>query len=163
MQKDATRRTSAASMQLAPLDAAFLGRTYVTTLWFGALMTLCVYGVTQSFVATLSFAGGTALGALLLKSQEIFVRRVIRPKDAPPYQLWDARIPLAVLLPVKYILIGAAFGYLINHGLLHPPAFALGFMTEQVVIFSKVLGRMAAQRIRPVSEVASQEVQSHAE
>ena len=108
-------------------------------------------------MATLSFAGGAVLGALLLKSQEIFVRRVIRPKDASTAHGLDTRIPIALLLPVKYIIIGVAFALLLDRDLLQPVAFAIGFMTLQIVIVSKVLGRLLAHRIRPVSEVVQRE------
>lgn len=132
----------------APLDAAFLARTYITTLWFGAIWTMLAWGITQSPKATGSFAGGLFLGALLLKSQEIFVRRVLAPRGKTEGADLFARIPIAVLLPLKYIIVALAFGFLLERGWLHPIALAFGFLTQQVVIISKVIGRFAANRLR---------------
>lgn len=141
----------------APLDAAFLGRTYVTTLWLGFIWTLLAWSITQSPKATGSFAGGLFLGALLLKSQEIFVRRVLSPRSKADSPDILARIPIALLLPVKYIVIGLAFGILIECGWLHPIALAAGFLTQQVVIISKVIGRFAANRLRADKPMDDQE------
>ena len=152
-QRPSSQSAAVASKPLAPLDAAFLGRVYGTMLWFGTLLTLCCYALTASWLIMGSFAGGALLAALLLKSQEVFVRRVIRPKDAPIYTGWDARVPLFVLLPGKYILIAVAFSFLITHHLLHPIGFTAGFIVIQTAIVAKVMGYMLAQRIRPVHEV----------
>lgn len=152
-QRPLHNQSPTASKPLAPLDAAFLGRTYGTMLWFGTLLTLCAYALTASLLMAFSFAGGALLAALLLKSQEVFVRRVLRPKDGPAYEGWDARIPLFVLLPGKYILIAATFGFLIARHLLHPIGFTAGFMAIQTAIIAKVMGYMMAQKIRPVSEI----------
>ena len=151
-QRRRSQPAAMASKPLAPLDAAFLGRVYGTMLWFGTLLTLCCYALTASWMIMGSFAGGALLAALLLKSQEIFVRRVIRPKDAPAYTGWDARLPLYILLPGKYILIAVAFSTLINRHLLHPIGFTAGFIVIQTAIVAKVMGYMLAQRIRPVHE-----------
>jgi len=151
-QRSALQRSSSASKPLAPLDAAFLSRTYVTTIWFGTILTLCVYGVWQSFQIMYSFAGGIALAALLLKSQEIFVRRTIRPKNSEPYQGWDTRIPVLLLLPLKYIVVGAAFSLLLGHQLLNPLACVAGFLTLQIVIFAKIAGRLMARKLAPIQE-----------
>jgi hypothetical protein len=140
-------------MQPAPLDAAFLSRTHVTTLWLGALLTWCAYVLTQNYLVTLSFATGAVLGALLLKSQEMFVRRLIRPKDAPPYSGWDALIPLWALLPLKYTFIIAGIALLFRYQMIHPVAFAVGVMTVQLVIVAKVIGRILSPRVRSVREV----------
>jgi len=142
----------------APLDAEFLGRTYITTLWMGTVFSICAWGITRSYIATGSFLWGALLGALLLKSQEIFVRRVIAPRSGIVAGSWDARIPIAVLLPLKYILIGLTFSFLISRNWLHPIAFTIGFLMEQVVIVSKVIGRSTANHLRqpqPLSQNAA--------
>ncbi len=131
---------------IAPLDSDFLGRTYVTTLWLGVVFTLCAWAWTQSWRVAGSFAGGLLVGALLLKSQELFVRRVIAPRADGSADL-ISRVPLAVLLPLKYLAIGLVFGFVINRGWLEPIAFAAGFTAQQVVIFSKVIGRFLANSL----------------
>ncbi len=138
----------------APLDFAFIGRTYVTTLWFGTIATMLAWGMTQSLKATGSFAGGIILGALLLKSQEIFVRRVLAPRagviedGVALRRELISRVPIALLLPFKYLVIGLLFWLVIDMDWLHPIAFVVGFLTEQVVILSKVLGRYFAGRLK---------------
>ena len=138
----------------APLDMAFIGRTYVTTVWFGLICSILVWGLTQSAKATGSFMGGIALGALLLKSQEIFVRRVMAPRagiahdgEALKKDL-IARIPIALILPFKYLAVGLIFWLAIDRDWLHPLAFVAGFVTEQIVIISKVIGRYLAGRLK---------------
>jgi len=149
----ASSKRSSATSQIAPLDAAFLSRVLVTTLWFGALLALLVYGITRSFPATWSFAGGAGLSLVLLKSQEMFVRRVLRAKDAPVYNGWDARLPLAVLLPGKYLLIAAGIYVSLRFQIMVPAAFAAGFTLLQVVVTARVAGRVMSQRVRSVHEV----------
>jgi hypothetical protein len=131
----------------APLDSEFLGRTYVTTLWLGAICTLCAWGWTQSLKLSGSFAGGLLVGALLLKSQELFVRRILVPRSNASIMNFVARLPLAVLLPLKYLAIGLALGFVIDRGWLQPAAFAVGFIAQQVVVFSKVIGRFIANSL----------------
>lgn len=132
----------------APLDAGFLGRTYITTLWMGTVFSICAWGMTQSLVATGSFIGGALLGALLLKSQELFVRSVIAPRSGVVEKTWISKVPLLVLLPLKYILVALTFSFFISRGWFQPVAFIAGFLMEQVVIVSKVIGRAAANQLR---------------
>lgn len=138
----------------APLDMAFIGRLYVTTVWFGLISCMLVWGLTESVKATGSFLGGIVLGALLLKSQELFVRRVMAPRagviedGAALKKDLVARIPIAVLLPFKYLAVGLIFWFAIDRDWLHPLAFVAGFLTEQVVIISKVIGRYLADRLK---------------
>src|SRR5690606_36464756 len=40
----------------APLDAGFLGRVYVSTLWLGIVCTACAWFVTKSVIGAGSFA-----------------------------------------------------------------------------------------------------------
>ena len=135
------------------MDAAFLSRTLRTTIWLGALFTLCAYAFTQSYIATWSFGLGTAFGALMLKSTEIFVRRLIRPKDAPPYSGWDALIPVWALLPIKWGLVIGTLALLFHYQMINAVAFAIGFPTVQLVIVAKTIGRLMAQRTRSIHEV----------
>lgn len=151
--RTASKPGSPSAPQLAPLDAAFLNRVLTTTLWFGALLALLVFGATRSLPATLSFAAGAGLSLVLLKSQEMFVRRVLRGKDAPAYAGWDARIPLAILLPAKYLLVAAGIGLSLRYQLLVPAAFAAGFTLLQIVVSARVAGRVMSQRVRSVREV----------
>jgi hypothetical protein len=130
-----------------------LSRTLRTTIWLGALFTLCAYAYTQSGIVTWSFGLGAAFGALMVKSTEMFVRRLIRAKDAPPYSGWDSPIPLWALLPSKWSLIVAALALLFYYKMINPIAFAIGFPTVQVVFMARFMGRMMAHRTRSVREV----------
>jgi len=143
--------------KLAPLDAAFLRRTCYTTIWFGALLSLCVYGATRSILVATSFATGAVLSVLLLKSQEMFVQRLARSKSNSPdvieYSNPLFRLPLWVLLPLKYLLVALLIAMGLRYRILVPAAFAAGFTTLQIVIFARVLGRLMAHRMRSVREV----------
>jgi hypothetical protein len=135
------------------MDAAFLSRTLRTTIWMGALLTLCAYAYTHSGIATWSFGLGASFGALMVKSTEIFVRRLIRAKDAPPYSGWDAPIPLWALLPLKWGLIVASLALLFYYQMINAVAFAIGFPTVQLVFMARFLGRVMSPRTRSVREV----------
>ena len=131
---------------VAPLDAAFIGRTYITLTWFGLALTLCTYLFTKSLLITWSFAVAVAFAGILLKSQEMLVRRVVRPKDAPPYEGWDAGISLPLWFLVKYALVASVLWSLYQHHLLNLIVFATGFMIAQFAVVSKILGRFLQQR-----------------
>ncbi|HVF10649.1 MAG TPA: hypothetical protein VNA16_07595 [Abditibacteriaceae bacterium] len=146
---------------MAPLDVDFLRRTYRTAVWMGALLTLCAYAISGSFIVTISFAAGAALAALLLKSQEIFVRRALRPKGSAAYSGWDRRIPLPLLWFLKYGLIAYAMSYLLRAQVLEPVGFATGFMAMQLIVVAKALGRLLARTVRPIGEVYGRGKKSH--
>ena len=138
----------------APLDAGFLNRTHITSLWVGALAVMIAYGQTRSLKFTLSLIGGIALGALLLKSQEIFVRRVMSPvavKGAGKF----ARFPLMILLGLKFGVVMALMGISMEAGWLQPIAFVVGFFTQQLVVVAKVAGRFLSLKTRAAGEESS--------
>lgn len=142
-----------ASRSVAPLDAAFLGRVARTTLWFSAVLTIVVGSATSSFLVGGSFAAGALLAVALLKSQEMFVNRLARGKDKMSSgSLW-MRLPLALLLPAKYLAIAIGIAFSLRLHVLVPNAFAAGFTVLQVVIFSKVFTRLVLHNLRPLREV----------
>lgn len=146
-------RHSPASARFAPLDAAFLRRVFGTTLWLGALLTLCLAGVSGSWPLALSFGAGVLLVALLLKSQEWFVRRALRPQTAAPYNGPDRRIPLWLLLPLKYALLAAVIAWLMRQPMFQPLGFAAGCLLVQGVVVARVLGRLMTATRRPLRDV----------
>lgn len=141
-----------ASKPLAPLDAAFLSRAYGTILWFGTLLALCVYTLTLSTLITGSFAGGALVAALLLKSQELWAGRIMRPDSKLARRGGDARFLLVGLLAVKCVLLGIVFAFLLHFHLLHPIGFTAGFMAAQIALIAKIFGYMIAQQMRPLHE-----------
>jgi hypothetical protein len=128
-------------------DAGFVGRVIASMLAVGALGMLGVLGATNSALLAISFFGGISLGTLLLWSQELFVRRVLGPRAEGEKSLW-ARAPLGVVLPLKYIFVGAILGIVIEQGQIAVPTLAAGFIVGQIVIVAKVVGRFAALRMR---------------
>ena len=128
-------------------DAGFVSRIIASMLGLGALLMLGVLGATNAPLIAASVFGGVGLGALLLKSQELFVKRVLGPRAEGEKSLW-ARAPLAVILALKYIFIGAVLGIIIEQGWLVPPALAIGFIVGQIVIVAKVVGRFASLKMR---------------
>lgn len=135
----------------APLDAGFLNRTHITSLWVGALAVMIAYGQTRSLQVTLSLIGGIALGALLLKSQEIFVRQVLSSGAARKAGKF-ARFPLMILLGLKFGVIMALMGISMEAGWLQPVAFVVGFFTQQLVVVAKVMGRFLSLKTRSAGE-----------
>ncbi len=134
---------ASASKTSSPLDAAFLGRIYRSMLWFGAVLVVLVALGLKSAPATTSYAAGLVLAALLLRTQELAVRALMRPKE----QLggFDARLILVLLLPLKFVLMAAALFALNYFGLIQAAYLALGFFAGQLVIVAKVAGWMLAR------------------
>ena len=128
-------------------DDGFVGRVLTSMFTVGALGMLGALSATNSPLLATSFFGGIVLGALLLWSQELFVRKVLGPRASGEKSSW-ARAPLGMILPLKYLFIGAVLWVVIEQGWLVPPALALGFIVGQIVIVSKVVGRFAALRMR---------------
>ncbi len=153
-------KSPSASKTVAPLDAAFLGRTARTTLWFGTFLTLCLGIVSRNLPLTLSFASGALLGLALLKSQQMLVARLAKSKEASTETGWLMRVPLAFLLPAKYVLIAVGIYWGLRFGVLVPAAFAVGFTVLQVVIFSKVISRLMLHNQKPLHEYVSNEKKS---
>ena len=82
--------------------------------------------------------GGFVLAALLLRTQEILVRAVLRPKDQMGGL--DARLLLVLVLPLKYAVVIGALALMNWAGWIRPGALALGFFLGQLVIVAKVCG-----------------------
>ncbi len=120
------------------LDAAFLSRIYRSMAWFGAILIVLVALGIQTAPATISFASGILLAALLLRAQEIGVRALMRPSE----QLggFDARLILVFLLPLKFVLMAGALYALSYFRLVLPAFLAVGFFAGQLVIVAKVVG-----------------------
>lgn len=137
---------------IAPLEAAFIKRTYWTLTWFTAILTFCAWSITHSALLAWSFGGGAALAGVLLKSQEMLVRRVVRPKDAPRYDGWDAALPLPLCFVLKYGILAAALWWLNRHHHINLIAIATGFMIAQFAVTTKVLARLLLQRAPSVRE-----------
>ena len=130
-----------------PFDSGFVGRITVSMLAVGALLMLGVLSATKSPLLASSVFAGILLGAGLLKSQELFVRKLLGPR-ARNEKSFASRLPLAIILPLKYIFIGAVLGILIDLGWLQPVALACGFIAGQIVIVAKVVGRFLALKMR---------------
>ena len=130
--------SAVAPKKQSPLDAAFLSRIYRSMFWFGAILVVLVALGIKSAPATISFASGVLLAALLLRAQEIGVRALMRPSE----QLagFDARLILVVLLPLKFIVMAGALYALNYFGLILPAFLAMGFFAGQLVIVAKVIG-----------------------
>lgn len=128
-------------------DGGFVGRIIVSMCGLGALLMLGILNATHSSPQAGSFGCGIALGAVLLKSQEWFVNRVLGPKRASETSLWG-RAPIAFILVFKYILVGAAMWVLTESGWMQPILLAAGFITGQIVIVAKVVGRFASLKMR---------------
>lgn len=128
-------------------DAGFIGRTLVSMLGVGAFAMLGVLSATQSPFLASSFFAGILLGVVLLKSQELFVKKVLGPRGANEKNLLS-RVPLAVLLPLKYIVLAVLLGIAVDSGWLQPVVLAAGFIVGQIVIVAKVIGRFASLKMR---------------
>lgn len=129
---------SSAPKVLSPFDAAFLQRVYRSMIIFGIPMTvLAAYGF-HSAAGAGSFVAGMLLAALMLRGQEVAVRSMLRP--ASQTGGFDAKMLLVLLLPLKFIAIGALLWGANAMGLLKLAPFALGFFAAQLVLLCQVVG-----------------------
>lgn len=137
-------KTPESPLRRAQLDPAFIGRIYRSMLWFGLVMTLLLVPVWHSYGGTFSFAAGLVLAALLLRTQEVVVRAVLRtPTGAGGL---DSRLLLVLLLPLKYLVVIAVLGVALAYHWLRPEALAAGFFAGQLVLVAKVIGWMSQNR-----------------
>jgi hypothetical protein len=141
-------------------DAGFVSRIIASILAVGAFVMLAVLSATKSPPVAVSVFGGFVLAAVLLKSQDLFVRRVLGPVSTSEKNLW-MRAPLAVVLVFKYIVVGAVLGVGLEFGWLQPVALGVGFIAGQAVIVAKVIGRFVALKLRANSEKSNQNTESH--
>lgn len=139
---------SSTRFRIDALDLDFLVRVARTSLWLGALLTILAGLVTRSWFFGMSFAIGTALGVILLHSQTWFVQNLTKAK----VQKTPSRVPVAVLLPAKYLLLLLFVGAIIHFNLVNAVAFVAGATVVQVVIVAKVLGRMMTQNRASIYE-----------
>ncbi len=122
----------------SPFDAAFLRRVYRAMFLFGLLMTVIAGFGFGTLVATGSFAAGMGLAALLLRAQEASVRSLLRP--ATETGGLGAKLLVVLLLPLKFIAVGAALWAANSLGWLKLAPFGLGFFAGQLVLLCQVAG-----------------------
>lgn len=127
-----------ASKAKSPFDAAFLRRVYRAMLVFGFVLALLTAFGSHSATATGSFVGGMLLAALLLRSQEIAVRGMLRPTSE--IGGFDAKPWMLLALPLKFLGIGAVLWIANSQGWLRVAPFAVGFFAGQLVLLCQVAG-----------------------
>lgn len=146
-----------ASKAKSPFDAAFLRRVYRAMLVFGSLLALLTAFGSHSATETGSFVGGMLLAALLLRSQEIAVRGMLRP--ASEMGGFDAKLWMLLALPLKFFGVGALLWIANAQGWLKVAPFAIGFFAGQLVLLCQVAGwllKRALSRGDSLSEAAGQ-------
>jgi hypothetical protein len=128
------------------LDNAFLQRAYRANLIFGAVLCVSIGIITRSLAASMSCAMGLLSGLMVLKAKELFVRRMVRSKDALPYDGPDKWLPRWAIGPGKFLLVVAAILLLRRIGMMDYVSFVIGCATVQLVVISMALGHLMAQR-----------------
>lgn len=144
---------TAAARKPAKLDGAFLARVYRSMLWFGLLLTVLVGSASKQVPPAVSLAAGVALAALLLRTQEVLVGAVMRPKSETAGI--DARLLMALTLPLKYIIVIGSLFALDHFQLIKPMYLGIGFFAGQLVIIAKVAGVVLANRMSAGKVTAS--------
>lgn len=122
----------------SPLDEAFIGRVYRSMLWFGAVITLLVALGLRDAAAVSSLVAGIVLAAVLLRSQEIGVRSLMRPSQQGAGI--DPKLSMLLLLPIKFIGVVVALATLNYFKLIAPAYVAAGFFVGQLVLVAKIAG-----------------------
>jgi len=127
--------------QSAPrLDGAFLNRFYRVALLFGVIVACGVLVATRSMLQASSLLVGVAVGVLLLKSQEFFVRLAVRPPSqgtANPQNL-KYIAAMVFVLPLKIAVVGGGLFLLWRAQAINIWAFWAGFVLVQVVLLARL-------------------------
>jgi hypothetical protein len=137
---------ASASKTASPLDAAFLNRTYASLAVFGVLISFLVAYGWKSGANLGSFIGGYVLAVVMLKLQESAVRGLLRP--AKDLGGMDPKLGLLLLLPLKFVAIGAILVGFNLTGWLQPLPFGAGFFAAQLVIVAKLAGWFLTRRFK---------------
>lgn len=128
------------------LDGAFLKRVYRANLWFGALLSISLGLI--GLPAGLSCAAGVVTGLLFLKTQELFVARLLRSKTGLKISNSVSWLPTWALVPGKYVLLIAAILLMQRAGLLNYVGFTVGCLAVQLIMLSMAMGRMLSRRTK---------------
>lgn len=131
--------------------------------WFGLIAASGIYVATRSMLAAGSLLLGLAVGVLLLKSQELFVRLALRPPaegSAGPVNLKNV-LPLVFLLPLKIGVIGAVLMLLWRANAVNLLVFWAGFALVQLVLLTRLVLNLAQLKMKSVREVYVQPHQKH--
>jgi len=109
------------------IDLRFLSRVYRIGILADILIScaLCFY----RFKAGLSFAVGGAISLSMLWSLEYVVRRTIVPHPKKPLRI------ILLIAFGKYLVIGAAFYFILKYKWLNVPALAAGLGLAYAIIF----------------------------
>ncbi len=132
--------------RIVPLDSKFLQRAYRINLAFGAFLSLGLAVILHSVAALLSSAAGVLSALLVLKAKELFVLKVVRPLDAPPYAGSGKWLPRWAIGIGKFFVIGAGIALLRRFELMDYVAFVIGCAAVQITIISMALGRLLGNR-----------------
>ncbi len=135
---------------MPPLGLDFLRRAEHTAWWFGGVICIAAFVLTQSVPWTASLGAGCLLSVALLRSQIWFVTTLLsgnKVKDGKSAQrlLW-------ALQPAKYLILMLLLGWLIKRGGLRPEWFAIGVSLAPFVIVTNALSRWVSFSQRPLSE-----------
>ena len=144
--KRAVRRAPRDLTKIAPLDSAFLQKTYRVNLLVGLMLMLAYGFATRSFGAAISCWAGSLSGLLVFKAKELFVLRMLRPQDTLPYDGPGKWLPRWAIGPGKFVLVAAAIIALRHFNLMDYVAFVLGCVTVQVVVIAMALFHLFGQR-----------------
>ena len=123
------------------LDAKFMQRCLGWTLALGTGLSLAVWGVTNA-AAGGSFALGVILGAALLGSEIALIGRVLQAASAKKRGDAAGTLFLGMLWVLKWVPVGVGIWWLTRQSWFAAPAFAMGCLVFQIVIFAKAAGRL---------------------
>jgi len=94
-----------------------------------------------------SVAVGLATGLVVYGTLHLFINRgldffLVGVRGQAQPQSGGSAVLIAMLLPLKYVVIGAALYWLVNAGALAVPWVAVGFMITQVAVTAKSMKRL---------------------
>lgn len=122
----------------SPFDAAFLRRVYRSMLLFGIVMTVLAGFAFPTAAGVGSFIGGMVLAAIMLRAQEVSVRSMLKPSSQTGGM--EGKLLIVLLLPIKFLAIGALLWFVNSRGWLQLAPFGLGFFAAQLVLGCQVAG-----------------------
>lgn len=143
---------------MGPIADDFLPSLYRSTLILGVLATAGISIGLRSQLWAGSFLFGVLASLAFLKSQEIFLKRILaistpQPTSKSPKSIW-------VLMVGKYFFLAAIMAAGLRFQILNLIAFVFGFALLHAVMLVKVVTRRTGNRL-DTKNAASAEVPQH--
>jgi len=134
---------------VVPVEDTFLSSLYRTTLLTGMVGTAGIAIALQSAIWAGSFIFGVLISLVFLKSQELFLKRMLQARAPHPQaEHKDNKAPKTLWLMMigKYFVLAGIMAAALHFNVLNLISFVLGFALLHAVMVIKVVARRGAAK-----------------